>query len=82
VNRHRLFSPYHRTIIVIYRFIIVFAYEDRRRFFQISLGSIAEVAAAIDLAHAFGLVPAPEQAALKSRLRLATVKIESLNLDL
>jgi len=52
--------------------------KERRRFFQISLGSIAEVSAALDLAHAFGLIPAAQQESFKSRLKLAYVKIEAL----
>jgi len=51
---------------------------ERRRFFEISLGSIAEVAAALDLAQAFGLIREPEKETLKSRLRLAAVKIGAL----
>ena len=51
---------------------------ERRRFFEISLGSIAEVAAALDLALVFGLMRAQEQEALKSRLRLAAVQIGAL----
>ncbi|MBN1283606.1 MAG: four helix bundle protein [Proteobacteria bacterium] len=52
--------------------------RERRRFFQISLGSIAEVSACLDLAHAFELMPSGQQEALKSRLKLAYVKIEAL----
>jgi four helix bundle protein len=51
---------------------------ERRRFFEASLGSIAEVAAALDLASAFGLIRTQERDALKSRLRLAFVKIGAL----
>jgi len=51
---------------------------ERRRFFEIALGSITEVAAALDLAHVFGLIQQPELAALKSRLRLAYVQIRAL----
>ena len=51
---------------------------ERRRFFEISLGSIAEVAAALDLALAFGLMRIQERDGLKSRLRLAAVKIRAL----
>ena len=42
---------------------------ERRRFFQISLGSIAEVAAAIDLAHAFG--PVAQQRLVEFRVERA-----------
>jgi four helix bundle protein len=51
---------------------------ERRRFFRIALGSICEVAAALDLALAFGLVDAEAQNSLKSRLRLAYVMIRAL----
>ncbi len=51
---------------------------DRRRFFRIAMGSIAEVAAALDLAAAFGLLDGAAQASLKSRLRLAYVQIRAL----
>ncbi|MBN1282620.1 MAG: four helix bundle protein [Proteobacteria bacterium] len=51
---------------------------DRRRFFEISLGSIAESSAALDLACAFGLLPKPDRNSLKSRLRLAYIKIRAL----
>jgi four helix bundle protein len=53
--------------------------KERRRFFEIALGSIAEVGAALDLASAFGLIREQERDALKSRLRLAFVKIEALS---
>lgn len=52
--------------------------KERRRFFEISMGSIAEVGAGLDLAHSFGLIRQCEQEALKSRLRLAYVKIGAL----
>ncbi|MBN1283716.1 MAG: four helix bundle protein [Proteobacteria bacterium] len=51
---------------------------DRRRFFRIALGSITEVAAALDLAHVFGLIQPDDLASLKSRLRLAYVQIRAL----
>jgi four helix bundle protein len=51
---------------------------ERRRFFKIARGSIAEVAAALDLALAFGLIHRREQVSLKSRLRLAYVQIGAL----
>ena len=51
---------------------------ERRRFFEISLGSIAEVGAGIDLACAFRLLPPPDAAVLKSLLKLASVKIRAL----
>jgi four helix bundle protein len=52
--------------------------KERRRFFEIALGSIAEVAAGLDLAGAFGLLEPPEKDALKSRLKLAYAKIDAL----
>lgn len=52
--------------------------RERRFFFRISLGSISEVAAALDLAHSFGLIEALELESLKSRLRLAYVQIRAL----
>ena len=52
--------------------------KERRRFFEISMGSIAEVASCVDLAHAFGLMGKREQELLKSRLRLAYVRIRAL----
>ncbi len=51
---------------------------DRRRFFRIAMGSIAEVTAALDLAHVFGLIQQAELASLKSRLHLAYVQIRAL----
>ena len=51
---------------------------ERRRFFEISLGSIAEVGAGIDLACAFRLIAAADAASLKSLLKLASVKIRAL----
>ena len=52
--------------------------KERRRFFRISLGSISEVAAALDLALAFGLIGKVEQESLKLRLKEAYVKIGAL----
>jgi four helix bundle protein len=51
---------------------------ERRRFFEISLGSIAEVMASLDLAHTFGLLKQAEQERLKSLLKAAYVKINAL----
>jgi four helix bundle protein len=51
---------------------------ERRRFFEISLGSIAEVSAALDLACAFGLIQKIDHELLKSRLKLAYIKIGAL----
>jgi len=51
---------------------------ERRRFFEMSLGSIAEVGASLDLACVFGLIKRTEQESLKSRLRLASVQVRAL----
>ena len=51
---------------------------ERRRFFEICQGSIAEVGAGIDLACAFRLVQPSEAAVLKSLLKVASVKIRAL----
>ena len=42
--------------------------KDRNRFFDISLGSIAEVSAAIDIISAYGYIPAGYEHNLKSQL--------------
>lgn len=54
------------------------SYAERRRFFQISMGSIAEVMACIDLSFLFGLIEQTEQESLKSFLKSAYVKINAL----
>jgi len=51
---------------------------ERRRFFEICLGSVAEVGAGLDLARAFRLVTPCEANAMKSQLKLAAVKIRAL----
>jgi four helix bundle protein len=51
---------------------------ERRRFFEISLGSIAETAACLDLAFAFGLMRGQDCDSLKSRLKLSAVQIGAL----
>ena len=51
---------------------------ERRRFFEISRGSIAEVGAGIDLSRAYGLMSSTDQESLKSRLKAAYVKIGAL----
>ena len=51
---------------------------ERRRFFEISLGSISEVAAGIDLAKMFNLIKIDESESLKSFLKSAYVKINAL----
>jgi four helix bundle protein len=52
--------------------------RERHQFFRIALGSIAEVAACLDLAGNFGLIQSCAQESLKSRLRLAYVQIRGL----
>ncbi len=52
--------------------------KERRRFFEISMGYIAEVGAGLDLANSFGLIRQSEQDALKSLLKAAYVKIGAL----
>ena len=52
--------------------------SERQRFFEIALGSIAEAAAAIDLARVFGLIESADGEAIKSRLRLAYAQIRAL----
>ena len=52
--------------------------KERRRFFEMSMGSIAEVAACLDLACVFGLLAQCEIESFKSHLRLAYVKIKVL----
>ena len=51
---------------------------ERRRFFEISMGSISEVSAGLDLARTFGLIKLNEAESLKSILKLAYVKINAL----
>ena len=51
---------------------------ERRRFFQISMGSIAEVSAGLDLAKTFYLINPNDQDRLKSYLKAAYVKIKAL----
>ena len=51
---------------------------ERKRFFQISLGSISEVSAGIDLAKTFGLIKISDSNDLKSALKLAYIKINAL----
>lgn len=52
--------------------------RERRRFFESSRGSIAEVSACLDLAYGCGLIATGERDAYKSRLKLAYVKIGAL----
>jgi len=54
------------------------SHAERRRFFEMSMGSLAEVSACLDLALAFGLMNRVDQEWFKSRLRLAYVKIRAL----
>jgi len=51
---------------------------ERRRFFAISLGSICESMAALDLARTFGLISSERYDQLRSELKLAYVKINAL----
>ncbi len=51
---------------------------ERRRFFDISLGSDDESRACLDLARAFRLMTAKDVERLKSLLLLAVVKIRAL----
>jgi len=51
---------------------------ERKRFFQISLGSISEASAGVDLAKTFGLIKLADSERLKSALKLAYVKINAL----
>jgi four helix bundle protein len=52
--------------------------NERKRFFEISTASIAEVGACLDLASVFGLISSQNQSSLKSWLKLASVKIKAL----
>jgi len=51
---------------------------ERRRFFEIARGSVIEVAACIDLARAFGLIPKPAAISIKSRLTVISKMLWSL----
>ena len=52
--------------------------KDRRRFFEISLGSISEVMACLELSKVFGLIKPNEADTLKSHLKLSYVRINAL----
>jgi four helix bundle protein len=52
--------------------------RERRRFFQMSMGSIAEVAAALDLISVFSLISETEGKELKSKLRSSYCMIRKL----
>ena len=52
--------------------------DERHRFFRISLGSIAEVAAAMDIAHSFRLITRQEFESFVSMLKLSAVQIKAL----
>lgn len=54
------------------------SHAERRRFFEISMGSISEVSSALDLARIFGLIKPAESEHLKSVLKLAYIKINAL----
>ena len=51
---------------------------ERRRFFRISMGSISESSAALDLARTFGLIHTNDFEYLRSNLRAAYIKINAL----
>ena len=51
---------------------------ERRRFFQISMGSISEVSACLDLASVYRLIQHFDNEHLKSFLKAAYVKINAL----
>jgi four helix bundle protein len=51
---------------------------ERRRFFEMSLGSIAEVSSCLDLACVFRLNRQDEFKAIRSSLRLSSVMIDKL----
>jgi len=52
--------------------------RERRRFFEMSMGSIAEVAACLDLARVYRLMRPTEVESYKSRLRKAYVMVNAL----
>ena len=52
--------------------------RERRRFFEMSMGSIAEVAACLDLARVYRLMRPIEVESFKSRLRRAYVMVNAL----
>ena len=54
------------------------SHAERRRFFQISLGSITETSSGLDLAYSFRLTTQKERDFLKSHLKSAYVKINAL----
>lgn len=54
------------------------SFKERRRFFQISLGSIAEVAGLVDLSVLFSLISRETQEFLKSKLRASYAMIRNL----
>lgn len=54
------------------------SHAERRRFFEIAMGSISEVSSALDLARVFGLIKPVELERLKSILKLAFIKINAL----
>lgn len=53
-------------------------HKERRRFFEMSMGSIAEVASCLDLAQTFGLIGKEEQEDMKGKLRLCYYQIRKL----
>lgn len=55
-----------------------FSVKERNRFFDISLGSIAEVASAFDFTSAYGYISANELMYLKNELRASYAMIRKL----
>jgi four helix bundle protein len=54
------------------------SYKERRRFFEMSMGSIAEVASCLDLAAIFCLIPKRDEEEMKAKLRLSYYQIRKL----
>ena len=54
------------------------SHVERRRFFDIAMGSVAEVSASLDVARAFGLISERDCESFKSELRLAYFEIRAL----
>ena len=52
--------------------------RERRRFFEMSMGSVAESAACLDLARAYGIMKRAEVESFKSRLRRGYVLLNAL----
>jgi four helix bundle protein len=52
--------------------------KERRRFFQMSMGSMSEAAACIDLASCFDLIPRDNARILKEKLRASYYRVSKL----